>query len=260
MAGRGGEADERRQSRLPLRDAAGPRRAAARARDQRPGRADLPDHVLHLRRRRPRGAPLRAAGVRQHLHADHEPDHRRLREARSPRSRAAWRRWPPRAARPRSSSPSPRSSQAGDNIVSTSYLYGGTYNQFKVSFPRLGIGVKFVDGDDPADFAKAIDAQDQGALRRDHRQPALQRARLRGPREARPRPRHPADRGQHLRRRRLHLPPHRPRRRHRRRLGHQVDRRPRHLDRRRDRGLPASSTGATASSRCSPSPPPATTA
>src|SRR5512147_207408 len=47
--------------------------------------------------------------------------------------------------------------QAGQNLVSTSYLYGGTYNQFKVSFPRLGIGVKFIDGDDPAAFAKAID-------------------------------------------------------------------------------------------------------
>ncbi len=47
--------------------------------------------------------------------------------------------------------------QAGENIVSTSYLYGGTYNQFKVSFPRLGIHVKFVDGDNPDDFKKAID-------------------------------------------------------------------------------------------------------
>ncbi len=47
--------------------------------------------------------------------------------------------------------------QAGDNIVSTSYLYGGTYNQFKVTLPRLGIGVKFVDGDDPDDFRQAID-------------------------------------------------------------------------------------------------------
>ena len=47
--------------------------------------------------------------------------------------------------------------QAGENIVSTSYLYGGTYNQFKVSFPRLGIKVKFVDGDNPDDFRKAID-------------------------------------------------------------------------------------------------------
>jgi O-acetylhomoserine/O-acetylserine sulfhydrylase len=47
--------------------------------------------------------------------------------------------------------------QAGDNIVSTSFLYGGTYNQFKVSLPRLGINVKFVDGDEPEDFRQAID-------------------------------------------------------------------------------------------------------
>ncbi|MBS0353916.1 MAG: O-acetylhomoserine aminocarboxypropyltransferase/cysteine synthase [Proteobacteria bacterium] len=48
--------------------------------------------------------------------------------------------------------------QAGDNIVSTSYVYGGTYNQFKVTLPRLGIDVKFVEGDDPEDFRRAIDA------------------------------------------------------------------------------------------------------
>ncbi|WP_374495942.1 O-acetylhomoserine aminocarboxypropyltransferase/cysteine synthase family protein [Zoogloea sp.] len=48
--------------------------------------------------------------------------------------------------------------QAGDNIVSTSYVYGGTYNQFKVTLPRLGIKVKFVEGDDPEDFRRAIDA------------------------------------------------------------------------------------------------------
>lgn len=47
--------------------------------------------------------------------------------------------------------------QAGDNIVSTSFLYGGTYNQFKVAFPRLGINVKFVEGDDPENFRQAID-------------------------------------------------------------------------------------------------------
>ena len=47
--------------------------------------------------------------------------------------------------------------QAGDNIVSTSLLYGGTYNQFKVTLPRLGIGVKFVEGDDPEAFRKLID-------------------------------------------------------------------------------------------------------
>ncbi|MBP6673492.1 MAG: O-acetylhomoserine aminocarboxypropyltransferase/cysteine synthase [Bacteroidetes bacterium] len=47
--------------------------------------------------------------------------------------------------------------QAGENIISTSNLYGGTYNQFKVTFPRLGIGVKFVDGDKPEEFQKLID-------------------------------------------------------------------------------------------------------
>lgn len=47
--------------------------------------------------------------------------------------------------------------QAGDNFISTSYLYGGTYNQFKVSFKRLGIEARFVDGDDAEAFAKRID-------------------------------------------------------------------------------------------------------
>jgi OAH/OAS sulfhydrylase len=47
--------------------------------------------------------------------------------------------------------------RAGDNIVSTSYLYGGTYNQFKVTLPRLGIHVKFVEGDDPEAYRRAID-------------------------------------------------------------------------------------------------------
>ncbi|CAN8103751.1 unnamed protein product [Discula destructiva] len=47
--------------------------------------------------------------------------------------------------------------QAGDNIISTSNLYGGTYNQFKVMFPRLGINCKFVNGDDPEELVAAID-------------------------------------------------------------------------------------------------------
>ncbi len=47
--------------------------------------------------------------------------------------------------------------QSGDNIVSSSYLYGGTYNQFKVSFPRFGIDVKFADGDNPESIASLVD-------------------------------------------------------------------------------------------------------
>lgn len=46
---------------------------------------------------------------------------------------------------------------AGDNFVSTSFLYGGTYNQFKVAFKRFGIEARFVDGDKPEDFEKLID-------------------------------------------------------------------------------------------------------
>ncbi len=47
--------------------------------------------------------------------------------------------------------------QAGDNIISSSYLYGGTFNQFKVSFPRLGIGVKFVSEDNLSAYESQID-------------------------------------------------------------------------------------------------------
>ncbi len=49
--------------------------------------------------------------------------------------------------------------QAGDNFISTSYLYGGTYNQFKVQFPRLGIEVRFADGDSVESFRSKIDAR-----------------------------------------------------------------------------------------------------
>lgn len=47
--------------------------------------------------------------------------------------------------------------QAGENIVSTPLLYGGTYNQFKVTFARLGINVKFTAGEAPEDYEKLID-------------------------------------------------------------------------------------------------------
>lgn len=46
--------------------------------------------------------------------------------------------------------------EQGDNIVASSFLYGGTYNQFKVSLKRLGFEAKFADGDNPADFEAKI--------------------------------------------------------------------------------------------------------
>jgi O-acetylhomoserine/O-acetylserine sulfhydrylase len=45
----------------------------------------------------------------------------------------------------------------GDNIVSTSHLYGGTYNQFKVAFKRLGVEARFAAADTPEAFEKLID-------------------------------------------------------------------------------------------------------
>lgn len=47
--------------------------------------------------------------------------------------------------------------QAGENFVTSPYLYGGTYNQFKVSFKRLGIEVRFAENDNPDSFRKLID-------------------------------------------------------------------------------------------------------
>ena len=46
---------------------------------------------------------------------------------------------------------------AGDNIVSSSSLYGGSYTLFRYTFARLGIEVRFVDSSDPQSFSEAID-------------------------------------------------------------------------------------------------------
>lgn len=46
--------------------------------------------------------------------------------------------------------------EAGDEIVSASSLYGGTYNLFAITLPKVGIKVKFVDPTDPENFRKAI--------------------------------------------------------------------------------------------------------
>jgi O-acetylhomoserine/O-acetylserine sulfhydrylase len=49
--------------------------------------------------------------------------------------------------------------QSGENFVSTSFLYGGTYNQFKVAFKRLGIDVRFAKNDSVEEFEKHIDSK-----------------------------------------------------------------------------------------------------
>ncbi len=47
----------------------------------------------------------------------------------------------------------------GDNFVSTSFLYGGTYNQFKVAFKRIGIEARFAKGNDASSFESLIDGK-----------------------------------------------------------------------------------------------------
>ena len=49
--------------------------------------------------------------------------------------------------------------EAGDNIIATGALYGGTYNLFAHTLPQYGIEVRFVDAADPASIAALIDAR-----------------------------------------------------------------------------------------------------
>lgn len=49
--------------------------------------------------------------------------------------------------------------ESGDNFVSTKFLYGGTYNQFKVAFKRLGIEARFAESDNVEEYEKLIDAK-----------------------------------------------------------------------------------------------------
>ncbi|MFO0909190.1 MAG: O-acetylhomoserine aminocarboxypropyltransferase/cysteine synthase family protein [Isosphaeraceae bacterium] len=64
--------------------------------------------------------------------------------------------------------------QAGDNIVSARNLYGGTYTQFNDILPALGITVKFVDSNDPVNFAGAIDGKTRAIFCESVSNPALE--------------------------------------------------------------------------------------
>ena len=52
--------------------------------------------------------------------------------------------------------------QAGDNFITSPYLYGGTYNQFKVAFKRMGIEVRVAGSDSAEDMARLIDRNTKG--------------------------------------------------------------------------------------------------
>jgi O-acetylhomoserine (thiol)-lyase len=64
--------------------------------------------------------------------------------------------------------------QAGDNIVSARNLYGGSYTQFNDILPSLGIEVRFVDSQDPQQFANAIDDKTRALFCETVSNPALE--------------------------------------------------------------------------------------
>lgn len=64
--------------------------------------------------------------------------------------------------------------QAGDNIVSARNLYGGTYTMFNDILPTLGLRVKFVDSNEPANFARAIDPRTRAVFCETVSNPALE--------------------------------------------------------------------------------------
>ena len=64
--------------------------------------------------------------------------------------------------------------QSGDNIVSARNLYGGTYTMFHDILPTLGIATTFVDSNDPANFAKAIDGNTRALFCETVSNPALE--------------------------------------------------------------------------------------
>ena len=69
--------------------------------------------------------------------------------------------------------------QAGDHIVASANLYGGTITQFNVTLRRMGIACTLVPGGAPEDIARRDRPPDEGRLRRDDRQPDGQRRRHR---------------------------------------------------------------------------------
>ena len=77
--------------------------------------------------------------------------------------------------------------EVGSEIVAGNNLYGGTYQLFHYTLPKLGRTVKFVDSGKPGGVQEGHHRKDTGRLCRDDRQPQARRARFRGHREDRPR-------------------------------------------------------------------------
>ena len=82
---------------------------------------------------------------------------------------------------------------AGDHIVASKNLYGGSYNMMNLTLPRFGITTTFVDPRDPERVRRRDPAEHEAVLRRDARQPRHRGAGHRGGRRCRARRRPAAD-------------------------------------------------------------------
>ena len=171
--------------------------------------------------------------LRQHLHPHHEPDDRRAGKARRRARRRRCRAGRLHRARRLRPSPLQNLARVGDNVVSSTDLYGGTWNLFANTLKDQGIEVRFVDPADPGELPPRHRRPHARLLCRDAAQSEAHRVPDRRGRRDRPRIRHSADRRQH--RRADHRAAVRPWRRDHRLLHDQISRRPRHLDRRADR-------------------------
>lgn len=98
--------------------------------------------------------------------------------------------------------------EAGDNIVSTSYLYGGTHNQFKVALKRLGITTRFAQGDSVDSIASLIDANTKAIYVENIGNPEYNIPDFEPIAALAKKARHCFDSRQYIWSRRLHLPPH----------------------------------------------------
>ena len=119
---------------------------------------------------------------------------------------------------------------AGDHIVASASLYGGTYTQFSVSLARLGIRTTFVDATDPSAFAAAITDDTRMLFTEIIANPSGAVADLEALAPGRRSARVAAGGGLHLCHA-LSVPPDRARWDHRRALGHEVHRWPRNVHR-----------------------------
>ncbi len=123
---------------------------------------------------------------------------------------------------------------AGEEIVSTTSLYGGTYNLFHYTLPRLGIKVRFVDADDFDGLRAAINDKTRAVYTETLGNPKLDIADIEQACSDRPRKWSAAGYRQHFIISGLGAA-HRVGRRYRREFGHQVSRRPRYHHWGRDR-------------------------